>query len=124
MDVLGREIRQYERTKREEHLEESIRVSRWAVQATSHGHSTHTIQLNNLSRGGCNKGDDRNFTFLGIENQISFYEADLLPRNRPEIYATPRDGRLDLEFEGNRQLIGGDNVLRLIQCLETEFSGV
>lgn len=40
------------------------------------------------------------------------------------ISATPRDGRLDLEFEGDRQLIGGDDVLRLIQCLETEFSGV
>lgn len=25
-------------------------MSRWAVQATSHGHSTHTIQLNNLVR--------------------------------------------------------------------------
>ncbi|KAF7526585.1 hypothetical protein PCG10_003976 [Penicillium crustosum] len=68
--------------------------------------------------------DDRNFTFLGTESRISFYETDLLPRNRPEIYATPRDGKLDLEFEGNRQLIGEDDVQRIIQGLETVLTGV
>jgi Non-ribosomal peptide synthetase modules and related proteins len=68
--------------------------------------------------------DDRNFTFLGTESRISFYEADLLPRNRPEIYATPRDGKLDLEFEGNRQLISEDDVQRFIQGLKTVLSVV
>lgn len=68
--------------------------------------------------------DDRNFTFLGTESRISFYEPDLLPRNRPEIYATPRDGKLDLEFEGNRQLISEDDVQRFIRGLETVMSGL
>ncbi|KAJ5372305.1 AMP-dependent synthetase/ligase [Penicillium concentricum] len=68
--------------------------------------------------------DDRNFTFLGTESRISFYDADLLPRNRPEIYATPRDGKLDLEFEGNRQLISENDVQRFIQDLETILSDI
>jgi aryl carrier-like protein len=66
--------------------------------------------------------DDRNFAFLGAESRISFYEPDLLPRNRPEIYATPRGGKLDLEFEGNRQLISEDDVQRFIHGLETMLS--
>ncbi|KAJ5816716.1 AMP-dependent synthetase/ligase [Penicillium robsamsonii] len=68
--------------------------------------------------------DDSNFTFLGTASRISFYEPDLLPRNRPEIYATPRDGKLDLEFEGNRQLISEDDVQRFIQGLETVLGNV
>ncbi|CAG8905552.1 unnamed protein product [Penicillium egyptiacum] len=68
--------------------------------------------------------DDRNFIFLGTESRISFYEPDLLPRNRPEIYATPRDGKLDLEFEGNRQLISEDDVQRFIQGLQIVLSNV
>ncbi|OQE09562.1 hypothetical protein PENVUL_c006G05047 [Penicillium vulpinum] len=68
--------------------------------------------------------DDRNFTFLGTESRISFYEPDLLPRNRPEIYATPRDGNLDLEFEGNRQLISQDDVERFVRGLETVLSNI
>ncbi|KAJ5210468.1 AMP-dependent synthetase/ligase [Penicillium cf. griseofulvum] len=68
--------------------------------------------------------DERNFTFLGAESRISFYEPDLLPRNRPEIYATPRDGKLDLEFEGNRQLISEVDVQRFIHGLETVLSNV
>ncbi|KGO55086.1 AMP-dependent synthetase/ligase [Penicillium expansum] len=68
--------------------------------------------------------DERNFTFLGTESRISFYEADLLPRNRPEIYATPRDGKLDLEFEGNRQLISEDHVRSFIQGLEKVLSDI
>ncbi|OQE37215.1 hypothetical protein PENCOP_c010G01994 [Penicillium coprophilum] len=66
--------------------------------------------------------DDRNFTFLGTESRISFYEPDLLPRNRPEIYATPRDGKLDLEFEGNRRLISENDVQRFLQDLESVLS--
>ncbi|EKV04333.1 HC-toxin synthetase [Penicillium digitatum PHI26] len=68
--------------------------------------------------------DDRHFTFLGTKSRISFYEPDLLPRNRPEIYATPRDGMLDLEFEGNRQLITEVDVQRFIQGLKTVLSTV
>ncbi|KAJ5780658.1 AMP-dependent synthetase/ligase [Penicillium paradoxum] len=63
--------------------------------------------------------DDRSFTFLGAKSRISFYESDLQPRNRPEIYATPRGEELDLEFEGNRQLITEEEVQRFIQGLET-----
>ncbi|CAI7609080.1 unnamed protein product [Penicillium viridicatum] len=70
------------------------------------------------------QADERNFSLLGTRSRISFYEADLLPRNRPEIYATPRDGKLDLEFEGNRQLISEDDVQRFIQSLETVLTGV
>jgi aryl carrier-like protein len=54
--------------------------------------------------------DDDDFTFLGTRSRMSFYEPDLLPRNRPEIYATPRDGKLELEFEGNRRLIDEQTV--------------
>lgn len=64
------------------------------------------------------QADDRSFAFLGAESRISFYEPDLLPRNRPEIYATPRDGELDLEFEGNRQLVSEEDVQKFIQGLE------
>ncbi|KAJ5673087.1 AMP-dependent synthetase/ligase [Penicillium longicatenatum] len=66
--------------------------------------------------------DDVEFTFLGAASRISFYDADVLPRNRPEIYATPRDGKLELEFEGNRQLISEDEIRRFIQGLETVLS--
>jgi hypothetical protein len=59
------------------------------------------------------------FTFLESPSRISFYESDLLPRTRPEIYATPREGKLDLEFEGNRRLISEDTVREFLTRLQT-----
>ncbi|KAH8821998.1 hypothetical protein F5884DRAFT_828155 [Xylogone sp. PMI_703] len=57
------------------------------------------------------------FTFLGSHSKISFYERDLLPRSRPEVYATPREGKLDLEFEGNRRLISEDTAREFLARL-------
>ncbi|KUM62352.1 hypothetical protein ACN42_g4754 [Penicillium freii] len=54
--------------------------------------------------------DEMEFKFLDPESTITVHEYDLLPRGRPEIYATPRNGRLHLEFEGNRRLIREDTV--------------
>ena len=66
--------------------------------------------------------EDAEFKFLGSPSKISFYESDLLPRNRPEIYATPRDGKLDLEFEGNGKLISEDTVRDFFARLQTVLS--
>lgn len=43
--------------------------------------------------------DDPDFKFLGSPSSVLFYETELLPRSHPEVYATPREGLLDLEFE-------------------------
>lgn len=48
------------------------------------------------------------FTFLNSPSRVSFYDRPVLPRPRPEIYATPRGGVLELRFEGNLQLISKD----------------
>lgn len=51
--------------------------------------------------------DPDNFEFLGEPSQVTAYERKLLPRTRPEIYATPKGGKtLVLSFEGNQRLIG------------------
>jgi non-ribosomal peptide synthetase component F len=54
--------------------------------------------------------EDSEFTFLGAPSSISFYQRDMPPRSRPEVYATPKDGRLELEFEGNRKLVAEETV--------------
>ncbi|KAH8597089.1 hypothetical protein B0O99DRAFT_685008 [Bisporella sp. PMI_857] len=67
--------------------------------------------------------EDVGFTFLGAPSKVSFYETDLLPRPRPEIYATPRNGKLDLEFEGNRKLITEDIVGEFLDRLGDLLGG-
>ena len=62
--------------------------------------------------------DEMEFKFLDSESTISVHEHDLLPRGRPEIYATPRNGRLHLEFEGNRQLISEHTVREVFSRIE------
>ena len=62
--------------------------------------------------------DEMEFKFLDSDSTISVHEHDLLPRGRPEIYATPRNGMLHLEFEGNRQLINEHTVLEVFSRIE------
>lgn len=50
--------------------------------------------------------DSDHFEFLGKPSHVTSYERKLLPRTRPEIYATPKDETLVLSFEGNQKLIG------------------
>lgn len=50
--------------------------------------------------------DPDRFEFLGRPSQVTAYERKLLPRTRPEIYATPKGKTLVLSFEGNERLIG------------------
>jgi hypothetical protein len=62
--------------------------------------------------------EESDFTLLASPSSISFYESHLLPRPRPEIYATPRNGMLDLEFEGNRRLVCEDTVQNFLDRLQ------
>lgn len=62
--------------------------------------------------------EDADFRFLGVPSGISYYEGDLPARMRPEIYATPRGGRLELEFEGNRKSIREEVVQEILAGLE------
>ncbi|EHK21622.1 uncharacterized protein TRIVIDRAFT_52861 [Trichoderma virens Gv29-8] len=62
--------------------------------------------------------EETEFSFLGSPSTVSFYERPLLPRNRPEIYATPREGSLDLEFEGNRKLTPESTVIKFLAELQ------
>ncbi|KAE8555139.1 hypothetical protein EYB25_003687 [Talaromyces marneffei] len=62
--------------------------------------------------------EDTDFEFLRMPSSISYYEGDLPARTRPEIYATPRDGRLELEFEGNRNLTSEQAVQEFFAGLE------
>ncbi|OJJ36076.1 hypothetical protein ASPWEDRAFT_60166 [Aspergillus wentii DTO 134E9] len=66
--------------------------------------------------------DEMEFEFLDAESTISVHEHDLLPRGRPEIYATPRKERLHLEFEGNRQLVDEDTVREVFARIESVLS--
>jgi amino acid adenylation domain-containing protein len=83
----------------------------WPNQATDFGWRTAFQQE-----------EDAGFTFLGSPSSISLYESNLLPRTRPEVYATPREGKLDLQFEGNRRLIGEDTVREFLARLQTVLS--
>ncbi|KAH8690320.1 putative nonribosomal peptide synthase [Talaromyces proteolyticus] len=62
--------------------------------------------------------DGPSLTFLGSTSEISFYSGDLPSRPRPEVYATPRNGKLDIVFEGNRSLIGEDTVQEFLSRLQ------
>lgn len=62
--------------------------------------------------------EDTDFEFLGIPSTILYYEGDLSARTRPEIYATPREGQLELEFEGNKKLISEQAVREFLAGLE------
>lgn len=62
--------------------------------------------------------EDGELTFLGRSSSLSFYKGAVPPRTRPEIYATPtKDGKLELEFEGNNKLISEDVVRKVIAGL-------
>lgn len=54
--------------------------------------------------------DSDHFEFLGKSSRITSYERKLLPRTRPEIYATPKDETLVLSFEGNQTLISKETA--------------
>ncbi|RFU81918.1 amp-dependent synthetase ligase [Trichoderma arundinaceum] len=62
--------------------------------------------------------EETEFSFMGSQSGVSFYDRPLLPRNRPEIYATPREGNLDLEFEGNGKLTSEDTVKKFLTVLQ------
>lgn len=68
--------------------------------------------------------DEMEFKFLDSDSTISVHEHDLLPRGRPEIYATPRNGRLHLEFEGNRQLISEHTVREVFSRIQRALGGL
>ena len=65
------------------------------------------------------QGDEMDFKFLDSESTISVHENDLLPRGRPEVYATPLKEELHLEFEGNRRLISENTVQEVLSHLQT-----
>lgn len=65
--------------------------------------------------------EESEFSFLGSPSSVSFYDRPLLPRNRPEIYATPREGGLDLEFEGNNKLTSRTTVDGFLEKLLDVF---
>ena len=54
--------------------------------------------------------DTDHFEFLGKPSRVTAYERRLLPRTRPEIYATPKEGTLVLSFEGNERLISKERA--------------
>ena len=54
--------------------------------------------------------DEDGFEFLGQPSRVRAYERRLLPRTRPELYATPRGETLVLSFEGNRRLISEETA--------------
>ncbi|KAE8364752.1 hypothetical protein BDV27DRAFT_157514 [Aspergillus caelatus] len=68
--------------------------------------------------------DEMEFKFLDSESTITVHEHDLLPRGRPEIYATPRNGRLHLEFEGNRRLLSEDTVREVFARIQSVLGEV
>ena len=54
--------------------------------------------------------DADRFEFLGQPSRVTAYERRLLPRTRPELYATPKGETLVLSFEGNRRLISEETA--------------
>ena len=61
--------------------------------------------------------DADHFEFLGQPSQVTAYERKLLPRTRPEIYATPKGETLVLSFEGNERLIGREAATGILRGL-------
>ena len=64
------------------------------------------------------EGPDR-FEFLGRPSQVTAYERKLLPRTRPEIYATPTEETLVLSFEGNQRLISKETASVVLLGIRT-----
>lgn len=58
--------------------------------------------------------DSDDFEFLGKPSRITAYERKMLPRTRPEIYATPKGKTLVLSFEGNERLISKETVRNIL----------
>ena len=58
--------------------------------------------------------DSEPFEFLGVSSRIAAYERKMLPRTRPEIYATPKKETLVLSFEGNQRLISKETASAII----------
>ncbi|KAH8647773.1 hypothetical protein BX600DRAFT_530728 [Xylariales sp. PMI_506] len=67
--------------------------------------------------------DDADFTFLGTPSSISFYDKSFPPRSRPEIYATPKDGKLELELEANTRLISRELAMSFLGELKMVLGG-
>lgn len=63
--------------------------------------------------------DGDSFNFLGSPSNISFYQTSLPARDRPEIYATPRNGKLELEFEGNKRITSERAMLDFMALLRS-----
>jgi hypothetical protein len=62
------------------------------------------------------------FPFLGVEKAtVTVFDRPHLPRRRPEIYATPRGGKLELHFEGNGKLIDKNVVSDLLERIVQEL---
>lgn len=60
------------------------------------------------------RDDSDHFEFLGNPSQVTAYERKLLPRTRPEIYATPTKETLVLSFEGNQRLISKETASAIL----------
>ncbi|KAL8950907.1 MAG: hypothetical protein Q9222_003085 [Ikaeria aurantiellina] len=63
--------------------------------------------------------DDDGFEFLGQPSRMAAFDRKLLPRTRPEIYATPKGGELVISFEGNRKLISEEAVQEILHGLKS-----
>ena len=67
------------------------------------------------------------FDFLGAQKSpLTAYERPLLPRTRPELYATPRNqkGTLVLAFEGNKRLVGEDTAREVLRGIGDVLAGL
>ena len=64
------------------------------------------------------EGNVKGSGLLHKGGSVAVHEYDLLPRDRPEIYATPKGGTLCLEFEGNRRFIGENVVKEVFERIE------
>ncbi|CAK1360695.1 unnamed protein product [Cercospora beticola] len=61
--------------------------------------------------------DVQDFEFLGEKSRISVFEHTLLPRPRPEIYATPRGKSLHLQLIGNRKILHEKSARKILGSL-------
>ncbi|KAI9709702.1 MAG: NRPS [Bogoriella megaspora] len=56
------------------------------------------------------------FVFAGErESEVRVWDREVLPRSRPEVYATPKGGELVLEFEGNGRLVEEEMVRGVVE---------
>ncbi|KAF2636555.1 acetyl-CoA synthetase-like protein [Massarina eburnea CBS 473.64] len=63
--------------------------------------------------------EEGSFIFAGEKRTVGWYERELLPRDRPEVYATPVDGRLLLEFEGDGRVISEGKAQEFLERLRS-----